>query len=67
MDKKRKLHDGVYDYVLDWLEVHGIPITRKNYLDLAYGKGQVDATKLLDAECEAALPEELQLGFEWVN
>jgi hypothetical protein len=45
------------DYVTQWLRKKGIPVTRKNWLNVAY-MGAPPAE--LSAEEEAELPEELQ-------
>jgi hypothetical protein len=29
----------VADLLIEWMKKHNVPITRQNYLDLAYGKG----------------------------
>jgi hypothetical protein len=49
--------DVVTDYVLQFMVEHNIPLTRENYLDIAF-MGSPDE---LDAEEEFALPEMLQL------
>ena len=46
------------DHILDFMKRHDIPITRENYLDIAYLGAPPDE---LDAETEADLPVELQL------
>lgn len=46
------------DYVLDKMKESGIPMTRENYLELAY---MGDPPEKLSAEEEADLPEEFQL------
>lgn len=54
------------DYVLAFMRAHGIPIARANYF--AIDRPGADPTKPLDAESEAELPEQIQLGFDgWVN
>jgi hypothetical protein len=45
------------DLILERLKSTGTPVTRENYLDLAY---LGNPPKQLDAEQEAALPEELR-------
>ena len=42
--------------IIDLLEEAGIPVTRENYIDLAWGNPLPQWT----AELEAQLPEELQ-------
>jgi hypothetical protein len=46
------------DEIVEYLKQHNIPVTRENYLDIAYMGNPPD---VLDAEEEADLPEELQL------
>ena len=59
--------DSHMDYVKEYLRKLGLPLTRENYLRLAYGD-KVDPTKSLGAELEAELPEFAQIGFEgWIN
>jgi hypothetical protein len=45
------------DPAVEYLDKHGVPITRENYLNVAY---LGDPPKELGAEQEAALPEELR-------
>ena len=45
------------DPTVEYLEKHNTPVTRENYLNLAY---LGNPPKELDAEQEAALPEELR-------
>jgi hypothetical protein len=47
------------DHVLAYLLGNGIPITRKNYLDVGWIDS--DWREPLDAEAESELPEPLQL------
>jgi hypothetical protein len=47
------------DVVVQLLLENGIPITRRNYLDLAYPDGLPE----WGAELEAELPRQLQRGF----
>jgi hypothetical protein len=49
--------------VVDYLKAHGTPVTRENYLNLAY---LGDPPKELSAEEEAAIPEELRKSAESV-
>ena len=48
------------DDVLEGMKRNGVPLTRKNYLDIAY-MGNPPAE--LDAEAEAALPPQFRKGF----
>lgn len=48
------------DPIVVYLRENNIPVTRANYLGLAYF-GDVDPEVELDAELEADLPEQLQL------
>ncbi len=48
---------GTEDVVLHLLKRYGIPVTRENYLDLAYPEGLPSPW---GAELEAQLPKELQ-------
>ena len=43
--------------VLDYMKKHNIPLTRENYLAIAYFGDPPDE---LDAEGEAEIPEEIQ-------
>jgi hypothetical protein len=52
------------DHVLEYMKQHNIPVTRENYLDIAYMGNPPD---VLDAEEEADLPEELQLTEDAVE
>lgn len=45
------------DFVLEKMKEEGIPMTRENYLELAY---MGDPPEELDAEEESMLPEEFQ-------
>ena len=45
------------DYVLDFMKRHDVPLTRENYLQIAYMGDPPE----LDAEAEADLPEQFQL------
>lgn len=46
------------DYVLQKMEQYKIPMTRENYLNIAYFGNPPEQ---LDAEAEAELPEQFQL------
>ena len=46
------------DEILQFMQQHNTPMTRKSYLDLAY---LGNPPKVLDAEAEYSLPEEFQL------
>lgn len=46
------------DLLLDYMKRNGIPVSRENYLDIAYGSDHETMT----AEEEADLPEELQIS-----
>ena len=48
---------GSSDPVLAYLKKNNVPLTRENYLDLAY---LGDPPEELDAEAEALLPEEIR-------
>ncbi len=45
------------DLIIDYMEKEGIPMTRENYLDLAF---MGDVPDELDPEFEASMPEALQ-------
>ena len=45
------------DHVLDWMKKNDVPLTRKNYLEIAYMGDP--PPEPLDAELEAEIPEEL--------
>jgi hypothetical protein len=45
------------DRLTDYMRENNIPITRENYLDIAFGAER----ETLTAEEEASLPEEVQL------
>jgi hypothetical protein len=49
------------DYVKEFLEKSGTPVTRKSYIDLNWANTGYDSNKMLPAELEADLPEELQI------
>jgi hypothetical protein len=49
------------DYVLAFMKANGIPVTRANYLEIAYFGDILDPDQPLDAELESELPEEIQL------
>ena len=49
------------DYVVEFMKRHDVPLTRDNYLQIAY---MGNPPEELDAEDEAELPEELQ-DIEW--
>jgi hypothetical protein len=44
------------DCVLEWMKANDVPLTRQNYLNLAYMGDVPD----LDAESESMLPPEIQ-------
>lgn len=46
------------DHVVEWLKRKNIPLTRRNYLNIAF-MGRIPAE--LSAEEEAELPEQIQL------
>lgn len=48
------------DFIKEDLEKRGVPLTRENYLRLAYGD-KVDPSQFLGAELESDLPSEIQL------
>jgi hypothetical protein len=43
------------DFVIEWMKENDVPLTRKNYLTIAY----LGDDPQLDAEALAAIPEEL--------
>lgn len=45
------------DHVLEYMKKHGVPLTRDNYLAVAY---MGNPPEELDAEEEAALPAQIQ-------
>jgi hypothetical protein len=47
------------DFVLEYLKKHNIPITRDAYINLSTF-GDESGEDMLDAELEAALPQDLQ-------
>lgn len=51
------------DPVVNYLKAHSTPVTRENYLNLAY---LGDPPKELSAEEEAALPEEIRKSVQSV-
>jgi hypothetical protein len=54
--RQQSLGGGNMDCVLEWMKKNDVPLTRKNYLDLAYLGDLPD----LDAESESMLPPEIQ-------
>jgi hypothetical protein len=44
------------DFVLEWMKENNVPLTRENYLAIAYFGEDPE----LDAEAENAIPEELK-------
>jgi hypothetical protein len=44
------------DHIVEWMKQNNVPLTRKNYLKLAYMGDVPD----LDAEAESILPPEIQ-------
>ena len=44
------------DHILEWMKKNNVPLTRENYLEIAYMGDDPN----LDAEAEAALPEEIR-------
>ena len=57
MSAKRNINDSTVEY----LKTHGIPVTRENYLRLAFLGNPPDEP--LDGELEAELPRFLQLDI----
>jgi hypothetical protein len=47
------------DSVIEFMKKHGIPMTRENYLDVAY---MGTPPEVLDAEEEMNLPEQFQIA-----
>lgn len=47
------------DEVVKFLVRNGVPVTRRNYIQLSYF-GDKNPSEFLGAECEASLPKQLQ-------
>ena len=58
------VHVANPDSTVLWLQAHGIPVTRENYLALNFLGTTHSPDEPLDGEIEAELPRELQQGWE---
>lgn len=61
MDEQESIDNSWVDPVIQTLIKLGIPVTRENYLEMAYPEGLPDEWT---AELEAELPDELQNNAE---
>lgn len=48
---------SMYDCVLDWMKREGVPLTRENYLDVAY---MGNPPEEIGGEIEASIPQEIR-------